>query len=224
MIRPEARLSTVTTAATSYNLIDLATLKILLGIAGGASDAYLNLLIPQASQAARTYCNNPIVVETIQDQIYPWRDDRPWTVRPRQEALQLTRWPIVSVISVVETEGASPGTPTTLVAGTDFLADTANGQLIRLDSYQRPRSWGSDPVTAQYQAGWSPVPPDVVDAVHLMVKAKFYAQSRDPMIRSESAPSVYEAQYFFATGPGGQGDLPVDAMAKLDRYRVPVIA
>ena len=57
-----------------------------------------------------------------------------------------------------------------------------------------------------------------------MVKARYYARKRDPMIRQESAPAAWEAAYWFGTGPGGPGDLPVDVAAKLDRFRVAVVA
>jgi hypothetical protein len=124
-------------------------------------------------------------------------------------------------ITVVEN---APLAPTPLAEGVDFLVDAELGQLTRL--YQidlQPKNWNL-PAVAIYPAPFATPPLDLQDALILMAKGRFFGRERDPMIRSENAASAYEAQYFFATGPGGQGDLPIDAMAKLDRYRVPVVA
>lgn len=229
MSRPAVQIASIVTPAASYSLVDLQTLKTLLGITTTVYDAFLNLVIPQVSTAAQNYANNPFVVETIQDQFWPGADGWPWSVRRRTAPLQLSRWPISSMVSVVETIN---NVATTLTLGTDYLADTKTAQLTRLSTYSTPPTgiapspadWRADPIVAQYQAGYATIPSDVVDAVAIMAQAKFYAQQRDPMIRSQNVSGVFEQSFFFATGPGGQGDLPVDAMAKLDRYRIPTIA
>ena len=226
-MRPPVTISSIITAATSYNLVDLADVKTLLGITGTVSDPLLNLFIPQASQTAQTFTNNPFVVETIQDQFFAQSDGPPWTVRDRRAPLQLSRWPIVSVISLVETIS---GVATTLTLGTDFLLDAANGQLTRLDTYApltsappQPCYWRANPIVAQYEAGYATIPGDVFDAVATLIKMMFYAQARDPLIRSQNVAGVYEASYVMGTGPGGPGDLPDYVATKLARYRVPVI-
>ena len=124
-------------------------------------------------------------------------------------------------VTVVEN---APIAPTPLAEGVDFYVDAYHGQLIRLfETDLQPKSWNL-PIVAIYWAGYTAIPDDLQDAVILMVKGRYYGRTRDPMIRSQNVEGVYEASYFFATGPGGQGDLSVDAMAKLDRYRVPVTA
>ena len=118
----------------------------------------------------------------------------------------------------------APLFPTPLCEGSDFLASSSLGQLTRLYAIDRqPKAWNL-PVTAIYQAPYTEIPDDVQEAVLLMVKARYYARQRDPMIRQENATAAYEATYWFGTGPGGPGDLPVDVAAKLDRYRVQVVA
>ena len=219
-MHPFVFISSVVTPATSYSLIDIATLKTLLGVTDTISDAFLALKIPQASTTAQNYCNNPFVVETVQDQVFPARDSWPWTISQRMAPLQLSRWPVISMTSVIETTGT---TTETLVLGTDYLADLNLGQWTRLNQWGKPRPWGSEPITIQYSAGYATVPFDVVDAVADLIKGAWFAQTRDPMIRSQNVAGVYEAAYFFATGPGGEGDLPVNVKAKLDRYRVPVV-
>lgn len=224
-MRPGTIISTIPTPPASYNLIDLITLKILLGITATGSDPFLVLLIGQASAAAQAYANNPFVVEGRQDQIFPPRDGWPRQTDGAYSPLQLSRWPLTAVTSVVETIS---GVQTTLTSGTDFLIDAAEGQLVRLNTYNGvqptpyPVDWRANPVTVQFSAGYATIPPDVVDAVQIMIKGKFFGQTRDPNIRQQTSPGIIEQSFFFATGPGGQGDLPVDAMAKLDRYRIPV--
>ena len=102
-MRPAAFVSSVVTPAQSYNLTDLATVKTLFNITGTASDAFLNLLIPRASTAVQTYCSNKFVVETLLDQFWPGDDGWPWAVQSLTAPLQLKRYPLVSIASVVET-------------------------------------------------------------------------------------------------------------------------
>jgi hypothetical protein len=227
--RPAVFISSIVTPADSYSLVDLADVKTMLGVTVSTFDNFFSLVIPQASTAAQNYANNPFVVETIQDQWFPGSDGWPWTVRGAYAPLQLKRWPLVAVPSVVETIA---GVATTLTLGTDFLADMRLGQLTRLNTYCAPPAgvpplpcdWRPDPVVVQYQAGWETLPGDVFAAVVHLVKLEYYSQTRDPLIRSQSSPGIYEASYVMGTGPGGPGDLDAYAASKLDRYRVPVIA
>ena len=126
-----------------------------------------------------------------------------------------------SYVSVVE-NGPTWATP--LGEGVDFLTNAAIGQLTRLAQITlRPKEW-SLPIQVIYPAGFATIPLDVQDAAILLVKGRYYSRNRDPMVRQQDAQGLFSETYFFATGPGGQGDLPVDVMAKLDRYRVPVTA
>lgn len=228
-MRPYTFIPSIVTPASSYLLVDLADVKTLLGISGTGSDAVLNLWIAQASTTAQSWTNNPFVVETIQDQLYPGSDGWPWTVRRDFSPLRLSRWPLVSIVSVVETIA---NVATTLTLGTDFLADMALGQLTRLQTYSPPPSgvapwpcnWRANPIVVQYQAGYPTIPGDVFAAVVHLVKLEYYSQTRDPLIRSQNSPGIYEASYVMGTGPGGPGDLDSYAASKLERYRVPVIA
>ncbi|RBP03812.1 hypothetical protein DFR50_14260 [Roseiarcus fermentans] len=218
---PPATISTVVTPAASPNLVDIATVKMMLGLTDTSADAFLALLIPQASAAAANFTNNKFVVETILDQIFPGRDGRPWTLRTAIAPLQLSRWPLVSVGSVIETIA---GTPTTLISGTDYLVDAVNGQLVRLDSFGFPRAWGSDPVAVTFTAGFAAIPFEVVAAVVEIVKIAYYAQGRDPMVRSQNAPGVFEQAFWFGNGPGVDNELPPSIAGKLLNYRMPVVA
>ena len=220
-MRPGAYVSTITQAAASYALIDIASLKLRLAISGTQSDAYLALAIADASAAASRFMNNPIVAETLSDQIYPWRDGPLGALRSREPALQLKRWPLIAVTSVVETIAQ---TATTLTAGTDFLVDAPYGRLVRLDSYGRPRDWNADPVVVAYSAGYAAVPGDVQEAVAEMVKTRFFARTRDPAIREQNVEGVLQTQFWFGSGPGSDSDMPPTIAGKLERYRVPMFA
>ena len=327
-MRNAATISTVLVPAASYNLTDIATVKALLGITTTTSDADLNLWIAQASGAAIHFCNQPFVVETIQDQIWPTRDGLPWTVKADVNALQLSRAPIVSAGSAAPTNpplaptlstlsggslaaavyavgltyvtpygetpigalayvacaagqlfslappaddeqslalaynvyacavGATPskqasavglgaawtlpasglvagavapsviqaseqrnGVWTPLGFGVDFTMDATNGTLLRLDQLGNPKGWGSAPKSVIYQAGFTTIPSEVVWAVVELVKMRYYAQLRDPMIRQENIQGVQETTYWFGSGPNADGDMPPHVTAELEGHR-----
>lgn len=98
-------------------------------------------------------------------------------------------------------------------------------QSLRVSAW--PKRWPSLTTVVQYAAGYKPTDlgfADVADAVVRMVKARYFAQQRDPALRSENITGAYEAQYWFASGPGATvGNLTPDVEALLDKYRVPVV-
>lgn len=131
----------------------------------------------------------------------------------------------------------SPSSPQPLAEGLDFLSDYnpntvpetapdfSKGWLTRLfftDEY--PRAWDGLPILTVYSAGYAALPDDLADAALQLVKAKYFARIRDPKLRSENIGGAYEAQYWFASGPGSDGQFPADVQAIIDRYRVPTIA
>ena len=124
-------------------------------------------------------------------------------------------------VTVVET--TLPNT-NPLAEGIDFLVDATTGQLDRLEIFtRRSRAWRL-PATVIYPAGYSAIPDDLQEAVILLAKMRYFARTRDPLVRSENIEGVYQAQYALGSGPGEQGDLPVDVEEKLQRYRAPVVA
>ena len=216
-------ISTITTPAVSYLLTDLPTVKAELDLTSTDAnrDAVLTRYILACSQAIQTYCNRNFAVETIQDQFFPQRDAPISPIIGGLSPLQLSKWPIVSIASVVE--WAMSTTPYTLTAGADFLADDDNGSLTRLDKFLYPKRWSIVPITVIYQAGYASIPPDVIDACITFVKFRYFARMRDPSLKSENVAGVYEASYLWGTGPGGPDDMPAQVAGALERYRVPVI-
>jgi hypothetical protein len=208
-------ITTVTTAASSYDLTTLANVKTELGLSDGSQDATLKRYIAYASAAAAQYCNRKFQVETIEDQIWPASQLTP--VAATFETLQLSRWPEVSIVSFTE-DG------TALVEGTDYVIEKDVGQAIRLDAQSgRRRRWNATPKVVQYTAGYSAIPSEVEDAVIRMVTRRFRAKGRDPNLRQQNIPGVLEQSWWIATG-SDSGNLTPDIVDLLDNYRAPVIA
>lgn len=210
-------ISTVITAAKTYDLADLSTVKSDLAITGNDENAYLKRLISRASAAAKNYCNRVFQVETVQDQIWPQRDLYPGVVIGGLRPLQLSRFPIADKGIVSVTENG-----TALVEGTDFIADYAVGQLTRLSVNGFPRRWHPRAIVVQYNAGFATIPDDVVEAVTLMIKDRRAARTRDSHLRAETVPGVNESQWWITTG--SDGAMNPEAAGLLDNYRVPVVA
>lgn len=208
-------LTTVVTPASTYNLIDLATLKTLLGVSGTASDAYLTALIPIVSTRIAQYCNRVLPAEAVIDQFWAQRDGFPIANRGAAPPVQLTRYPVQTLTSVVETVA---GLPTTLVQGTDFNLDPVKAQLTRLDFSGYPVKWQPNLIAVTYTGGLSPIPPDIAFAAAAWIQAMRSAQGRDPALRSQTSPGVFE-QTYFGTGAGVAGGMPRDVADCLDNYK-----
>lgn len=221
-------ISTVLTAASSYDLTSLANIKDDLAIPSTdtSSDATLARFITEQSALVAQYCNRVFPIETIQDVIYPDRDPYPYQVTGMVGELQLSRWPLVSVTSVTDT--VSVGVANTLVFGTDYQVDTARGWLTKIDpNTGYPTGWSPDQYTIEYTAGYFEAgsgnsPPDLEMAVLRLVTARYKARGRDPFLRSQGEPGVGNEQYWIGALPGQTGPFPPDIAAVLEKYRVPL--
>ncbi|MDE3017219.1 MAG: hypothetical protein KGI29_09935 [Pseudomonadota bacterium] len=225
---PVRIVSTVVTAASNYDLTTLENIKDDLAIPNTdtSSDATLARFITEQSALVAQYCNRVFPIETVKDVIYPDRDPYPYQVTGMLSELQLSRWPVVSVISVTDTVAVNNSN--TLVAGTDFVVDAANGWLTKIDpNTEYPTGWSPDQYTIQYQAGYfeagSGTPPaDLEMAVLRLVTARFKARGRDPFLRSQGEPGVGQEQYWIGALPGQTGAIPPDIASILEKYRVPL--
>ncbi len=214
--------------APATPLVTRASLKALLGITGTAQDRTLDDLVAQASASAARYCNRAtFAVETLRDDVWPNRQmsstSCAFALPPTEGCIQLSRWPVTAVTAIVAdgTSLVASDPATGSLAGADVAVDTARGQMLRLGAGGIPIAWCNGAVSTIYAAGYAVVPPDLADAVARMVKAQYFARTRDPQVRSESIPGVHEASYWFGAGPGSSGGLPPDIVAILDTYRVP---
>lgn len=223
-------ITTVVTRAVTRDLTTLAAVKADFDIAASdASDSFLSRAIARASRAAETFCNRVFAIETLQDAIYLARDDYPHMLRPGLDALQLARWPIVSIESVME-ESA------TLVAVTDFVIDSAKGQLLRIDSDGRRKPWSAERIIVSYRAGYvlpgqnaadfpgaEPLPDEIEDAIGRMVYTRVLERKRDPFVKSESVDGIGRTDYVVGNpNVSDGGNLSADVADILNNYRVPV--
>ncbi len=221
--------STVITPTSSYDLTTLATIKDDLAIPAvdTSSDATLARFITEQSALVAQYCNRVFPIETIRDTFFLDRDPYPYQVTGMLSELQLTRWPVVAVTSVVDT--VALGVSNVLTEGTDFVTDLALGWLTKIDpNTGAPTGWSPDQYIVQYQAGLftpgttSP-PADLEMAVLRLVTARFKARGRDPFLRSQGEPGVGQEQYWVGAMPGQTGPFPPDITAVLEKYRVPAV-
>lgn len=204
-------LTTVVDEASGYDLTSLTNAKAELGITVTTYDTILARYITSASAAASQYCNRVFVVEGVQDQMFSIRDSV--LFRNRADVLQLSRWPVVDIISVV-VDG------TTLVENTDFLTDTVNGQLTRIDSDGLRTPWCGQSIIVNYESGYEAIPADIEDAVLRMVASRYSAKGRDRNVKAETVDGVGSRQYWIATGAEA-GNMSPDVSDILDNYRVP---
>lgn len=150
--------STVLSAAAREDLTDLATVKSELQIqpATTANDTWLTRAIARMSSMMANYTNRTLVPELVQDVVDIDRDPYPAQTAGGFAQLQLSRWPVLGVVSVVQTLSVTQSQ--TLIEGTDYRVDAANGQLLRLDAYTGVGStWEARPVTVIYTAGYGTI-------------------------------------------------------------------
>jgi hypothetical protein len=207
--------TTVTTPATSYALVDLATVKSDFGVTIKTDDVYLTRLIARASTAISNFCNRVFAVETVSDAFSPWRGPADGMLYSSNPVLQLSRWPVISLVSVVE-NGA------TLTRDVDFTLDAKASQLIRIDSDGRPCAWRDAPIAVAYSAGFAVIPDDLIEACEMHVLSRYKARGRDLTVRSQTLTGVFQAQYWGDPAKGAMNVMDMLAPTLLN-YRVPVV-
>lgn len=143
---------TVAQAAQSYDLTDLATAKEELGIETGTTtyDTWLARGISQVSKAIASECDRVFPVETLSETTIPEYcsvSDQRWA--SNLSVLQLTRWPVVAIISISEDE-------VVLTENVDFRADYAKGHVYRLSTNgDAIVPWRMRTIVASYVSGYS---------------------------------------------------------------------
>jgi hypothetical protein len=218
-------ITTVITPAASYDLTDLPTVKAELNIptADTTKDAYLQGKISIASSMIQEYCNRIFAVETVQDLFYPDRDFEPFWSLGSFNPLQLSRFPVASVSSIVIQVDPNLADNVTLTQGTDYVLNPIPGQVIGLSALTGfPRKFFSLPTTVEYVAGHATIPGGLVQATLELVTGAFYQRARDPFAkRTNQMGGVGEIEYWIPDGP--KGAFPPSVLELIDRYRVPVI-
>ena len=126
--------------------------------------------------------------------------------------LCLSRYPVAIIDSVSE-HGTELGS-------SSYRCDGIKGLLFR--NYGR---WHGE-VIVQYQAGYqllAELPYDIERAALLLIRYRQAAGQRDPLLRSETIPGVYEAAYWVGTVPGSDASMPSDVAELLRPYIDPAI-
>lgn len=200
---------TVTTAATSRLLTTRARFKSEVGITATTDDDMIDAWLLEASDAIAAYCGRQLLPETISETFRLAPGELAY--RPDVMPLTLARWPVTTLTSVVE-EGVT-------LASTDYEIDKNTGCLWRLSDGYRAR-WYAVNIVVAYIAGYadSTAPRSSLATACLSVlKHRWAARSRDPMVKSQDIPGVLRTDYW--VGSVGGGPFPAEVVALLDPYR-----
>lgn len=203
---------TVTSAATSRQLVELSYARDILGLTvSEASDAKLDALIDGASAFVEQWCNRRLIYEAVSEL---WRPTR------AQTSLFLSRYPVMDITSITE------DTDDALTAAY-WEIDYDTGELWRLDGSDNRITWSASKIVVVYAAGYVPadetgtnIPDDLRDGTLELVKSRWFALERDPYLRSEEVPGVARYAYGFGAAAQSGANMPPEAEALLNPYRV----
>ncbi|MDE1914738.1 MAG: hypothetical protein KGJ57_17435 [Sphingomonadales bacterium] len=153
--------STVLVAAATYNLTNLNTARDELSIAANntSKDSWILRALAGVSGMVTTYLRRVLVPEIVQDAFDIQQDPYPYQTPGGFAELVLTRWPVLGVISVIQTTaaGSSPSTKV-MVQGKDYTLDPETGRLLRLNPFTGVvTTWEALPVVVQYAAGFGSI-------------------------------------------------------------------
>jgi hypothetical protein len=221
---------TVVTPAADYSLVDLPMVKDEFGIIDATTDPRLTRWIRDAGYAIHNYLGGRVlraelVSEAFRSGGYPANYPRDghgeyfyprnsWGDSPGVGCLRLSRFPVVSITSILE-DGGPPLDPMA-----DFEVDAKLGEIYRLSGTDRI-PWSAQIVVVLYTGGYvalTDVPGDIQEACLLVLKHRRAAQTRDPMLRQVSVPGVLEQQFWVGTPSGSASGLPPEAEQKLFPY------
>ena len=196
----------ITTPATNTALATRAYVKGELSIADNSEDARIDAYIAQASAAIAGWCGRVFARETVTE---TFRLTSPIAL----DHLVLRRFPVVSIVSVVE-DGTS-------LDAADYEVNTESGVLFRL-SGDDLSSWCATKIVVSYTAGYS-LPNSAPEALQraCVDLVSYYRSSagRDHSLRSESLDGVDSASYF--DGAGERGGLPPAVAGLLQQFQTP---
>ncbi len=205
---------TVTTAANTYNLTTLATVKAELGITDQTQDANIAIWIQHASGVVASYCNRVFGQETV---VETFRLHGGCGITP--ERLVLRRLPVSSVTSVVE-DGDT-------LTSDDYELDSEKGWLLRLDGSDNPSFWSRSKIVITYVAGYAlldSLPFAIEQACIELVKSRFHNSSRDPLAKRIKVEGVDETEWWVGGVAGSSGALPPNVIDLLAPFRNNIVA
>lgn len=203
---------TVTSAATTYALTALATLKEDLP-GTKIPDATLSRWIHEASALAATYCGRVLAAEAVSEVFH--LDYRARHVG--SEALNLSRWPVSTITAVTEVDDDA-------LDAAYYEVDAGPGLLYRMDGSGNATRWCVSRVTVEYTGGYSilsTLPRDIEAAVLMLCKRRAYTYTQDPNLRRLQVDGVGEREWWVS--PTSADPMPAEVMALLNPYRAVMI-
>ena len=206
---------TVATPATSLELCALRTAKLELGIEDSRFDALLRRWISVGSAQIATFCNRTFGLESVTEtwRLPLWKQLQPAFAAAARE-LKLRRFP-VTVISTLAEDGVS-------LDASLYESDPSVGLLWRLNEQDRRIAFQAfNRIDVAYTAGYQlpdSAPPALQQACTVLLKHRWAARDRDPTLRQESVPNVYEAQYWVGSA-GENGALPPEVVDLVNPFR-----
>ena len=197
-----ASLLTVLTPASSRALTTLSTAKDELAITGTDDDARLSRWIDEASERIETYLGRILASETVREI---------FRLGGAALYLRLARRP-VTAISAIDVDGVTVGAE-------QFELDASAGLLYRLHGDRRG-CWHGGIVIVTYDAGYASIgtlPRPIETACLGLLRHRWAARDRDPMLRSLAIPGVATEQYWVGATDDA-GDMPPEIAALLDPF------
>jgi hypothetical protein len=202
----------VTTAASSTDIVDLATVKDELSITDSAQDTRLSRYIKEASSKIVSYCCQPLAAQTYTQTEYLAYSYMQSFVRERNSILLGVD--NVTGITSVTMDG-------TVVSSSLYEYD--GSQLFYLDGYGMRTPWSGTKVVVVFTAGFSlpsGAPADLSRAAIDAVVWIYLNRGRDQSIKSEAVLDVSDKSYFQPTTDDG---LPEHVENALEPYKKVVI-
>jgi hypothetical protein len=197
-------------------------IKAFLQLGSSEHDVLLSDLAERAAAVAESYCDRTFAVGTYTPATTP--DDAlldgkglPFVYTPQ--------WPIVSVTSLKQVLDGNAGDVQTYASGSyavnkrdgkiTLVRSAATGKLTA-DSDPPTFPEGTQNIAISYVAGYATLPADLVEAV-ILIAAHMFGLSDQRRLMAQSISVA-------GGGAGGTtsfaiADMPVEARARLDRYR-----
>jgi len=187
-----------------------------LGITDAQSDAALERHLLDAIEAVLAFIGRPVLSQTWQDQVF---------VRhfPRSLSLLVAAFPIQKVLGIIRN-----GTPLPQDEVDGLVIADECGEIYRPDT-ERP-FWPPGRYEITYQAGYQPpaaqddgtalpgnIPRPIQLAIRRVAAAAYYAEGRDPSLKSESAQGIGSTSW--VTPDPALGGLTPEAAGLVQRYQ-----
>lgn len=207
-------LLTVLTPASSRALTTLAAVRDEIDAGADDTDARLTRWIAEESARIEARLGRVLVSEDVRETFRLDHRDR-WHANP-PDHLRLTRRPVTAIASAV-VDGA-------ILDPDRFETDAEAGLVFRLRGSRR-EPWCGRMIEVTYTGGYPSIGalPRPIEAACLgLIRHRWAARGRDPMLRSLAIPGVATEQYWVGS-TGEEGDMPPEIAALLEPYRNPVL-